>query len=491
MGDEKTVSVQELKKAAVAFIDEKKTEVLDVNDRIWEFAELSLMETRSMALYCEVLERNGFAVERGICDVPTAFSGTFGSGGPIIGILAEYDALSGLSQAGATAVEQPLTQGAPGHGCGHNMLGAGSLAAAFAVKKFLEDAKVPGTVIFYGCPGEEGGAGKAFMARAGLWKKLDAALTWHPSETNEVVSGSSNSSIQIEYRYKGVASHAAGDPELGRSALDAVELLNIGVQFLREHIPDNARVHYAIIDGGGVSPNVVQPTASVLYMIRENTVHKNLGLVARVDKIAEGAALMTDTRLERVFIDGTADTIPNFTLEKALYKNFQEIGVPKYTDEELAFAAAVKKTYDDRVPSRLPGGATDTHPEIEAFVREASRGGTLVMNDFLIPQCDSRHQSMGSTDVADVSWLTPTGQIHVAARPHNAPGHSWQVVSCGKSTIGHKAVLFAGKVLAATAIDLLLDPETLLRAKAEHAEKTKAGYLCPIPDGEPPRVPGE
>ena len=479
-----------LKKAAIAFIDDKSDEIIDVNDQVWAFAELSLMETKSMALYAQVLEKNGFIVEQGICGVPTAFSGTYGSGSPVIGILAEYDALSGLSQESGSTEEKPIVAGGTGHGCGHNMLGAGSLAAAFAVKKFLADSGASGTVIFYGCPGEEGGAGKAFMAQKGLWESLDAALTWHPSSSNEVSSGSNNSSIQIEYRYKGIASHAAGVPHLGRSALDAVELLNIGVQFLREHIPDNARIHYSIIDGGGVSPNVVQPTASVLYMIRESTVHKNLDLVKRVDRIAEAAAMMTDTKLERVFIDGTANIIPNNTLEKVLFKNFEEIGVPQYTEEELAYAAKLKATYD-YIPNKLPGGATLHHPELEQIVRELSEGGTKIINNFLIPLWHSSHQSMGSSDVADVSWQTPTAQIHVACYPHNSPGHSWQNVSSACSAIGHKGMLTAGKVIAGAAIDLFLDPSVLEKAKEEFVSKTTDGYLCPIPDGEVPRVPGE
>lgn len=484
------MSMEQVKQQAISFIDNKADEIIDVNDKIWEYAELSLMEYKSMDLYCDVLEKNGFEVEKGISGVPTAFSGSYGSGHPIIGILAEYDALSGLSQVGGKTEKEELIPGGIGHGCGHNMLGAGALAAAFAVKKFLEDGKVSGTVIFYGCPGEEGGAGKAFMAREGLWKKLDAALTWHPANVNEVTSGSSNSSIQIEYRYKGIAAHAAGVPELGRSALDAVELLNIGVQFLREHIPDNARVHYAIIDGGGVSPNVVQPTASVLYMIRENTVHKNLELVKRVDKIAEAAAMMTDTTLERIFIDGTANTIPNYTLEKVMYKNFLEVGVPEYTEEELKFAAELKKSYD-YIPYKLPGTASQKHADVAAFVKKATDNGKKIINDFIVPQKDSDHQSMGSTDVADVSWLTPTAQIRVATYPANQPGHSWQNVSCGVTSIGHKGLLTAGKVIAGSAIDLYLDPSIIEKAKEEFVEKTEIGYLCPIPDGVPPTIPGE
>ena len=482
--------MENLKKVALGYIDEKSDLIIDVTKKIWEYAELSLMEYKSMDLYCKVLEENGFKVEKEICGVPTAFSGTFGSGKPVIGILGEYDALSGLSQEAGITEKKELIPGGTGHGCGHNMLGAGSLAAAFAVKKFLEESKVSGTVIYFGCPGEEGGAGKAFMARENLWRSLDAALTWHPSDCNEVASGSSNSSIQIEYRYKGIASHAAGDPAIGRSALDAVELLNIGVQFLREHMPDNARIHYAIIDGGGVSPNVVQPTASVLYMIRENTVRKNMELVKRVDKIADAAAMMTDTTLQKIFIDGTAETIPNYTLEKVMYKNFLEVGVPTYTPEEQELAADLKATYS-YIPDVLPGGATNSHPEIAEFVKVASQNGTRVLNDFIIPQCDSTHQSMGSTDVADVSWQTPTAQIRCMTYPSNSPGHSWQNVSFGNSSIGFKGTLTAGKVIAGSAIDIFINPDILIPAKEEFLKKTENGYLCPIPDGVPPTIPGQ
>ncbi|MCL1830924.1 MAG: amidohydrolase, partial [Oscillospiraceae bacterium] len=254
--------------------------------------------------------------------------------------------------------------------------------------------------------------------------------------------------------------------------------------------PDNARVHYAIIDGGGVSPNVVQPTASVLYMIRENTVHKNMQLVKRVDKIAEAAAMMTDTKLERIFIDGTAETIPNYTLEKVMYKNFLEVGLPTYTDEELEFAKQLKKTYD-YIPYEYPGGAVKTNPEIAEFVKKATEDGTKVINDFIIPQYDSTYQSMGSTDVADVSWQTPTAQIRCATYPANAPGHSWQNVSAGNSSIGFKGTITAGKVIAATAIDLFITPDIIKQAKAEFEIKTEKGYLCPIPEGVPPTIPGQ
>ena len=248
------------KQAAIAAVEEKAAVIADVADSVWGYAELSLQEEKSAAKYCEVLEKEGFTVEKGICNIPTAFSASFGSGRPVIGILAEYDALSGLSQKAGSLEREEVIPGGCGHGCGHNLLGAGALAAALGVKAYLEATGTQGTVVLYGCPGEEGGAAKAFMAREKLWYGLDAALTWHPKDVNEVVTGSSNSCIQTQYKFTGIAAHAAGDPDRGRSALDAVELMNIGVQFLREHMSDKARIHYAITDAGGRSPNAVSYT---------------------------------------------------------------------------------------------------------------------------------------------------------------------------------------------------------------------------------------
>lgn len=475
------------KQAAVSAIDQKAGLVADVADHIWEYAELSLQEEKSAALYCETLEKEGFTVEKGICNIPTAFSASYGSGRPIIGILAEYDALSGLSQKAGSVERQELTPGGCGHGCGHNLLGAGALAAALGVKAYLEATGRPGTVVLYGCPGEEGGAAKAFMARDGLWYGLDAALAWHPEDANEVVTGSTNSCIQTQYKFTGVAAHAAGDPDRGRSALDAVELMNVGVQFLREHMSDKARIHYAITDAGGRSPNVVQPRASVLYMVRSNHVAEAVELQKRVDKIAEGAALMTETTFEKQFIDGLADTVTNHVLEAQLHKNFTELGVPAYTAEELAFADALAKTYpgSDNVPGIGASHDFDYAEQVRALQVKAGHA----MNDFLLPLYQGDAFRPGSTDVGDVSWQCPTAQVHVAAWPNGSPGHSWQNVSCGRTDIGHKAAVHAGKVLAATAIDLLTDPALLEAARAEFRKRTAAGYTCPTPADAVPVIP--
>ena len=279
--------MNEIKKAALHTIDAHANTFTAISDAIWDEPELSLKEFKAAALYTDALEKLGFTVQKNLCGIETAFSGSYGSGHPVIGILGEFDALSGLSQQSGVAEAQSVTPGGNGHGCGHNLLGAGSLAAAAAVKEYLAASGKPGTVVFFGCPGEEGGAAKAYMAREGLWYGLDAALTWHPSDTNEISTGTNNSCIQVLYKFHGVAAHAAGDPHNGRSALDAVELMNIGVQFLREHMTDDCRIHYAITDAGGVSPNVVQANASVLYMVRANKVADSVKLQKRVDAIAE------------------------------------------------------------------------------------------------------------------------------------------------------------------------------------------------------------
>lgn len=475
--------MNDYQKNAVKYIDENAGIFTGVSDAIWARPELSLKEFESAKLYCDTLRKYGFEVTENLDGIATAFCGKFGSGKPVIGILGEFDALSGLSQAAGCAEHSPLVEGGPGHGCGHNMLGAGALGAAFAVKDFLEKTGHSGTVIFYGCPGEEGGAGKAFMAREGLWRGLDCALTWHPSDVNEVVTGTNNSSIQVLYKFHGVAAHAAGDPENGRSALDAVELMNTGVQYLREHMTSDCRVHYAIIDAGGVSPNVVQAEASVLYMVRANKVRDSVKLLARVDKIAQGAALMTETSYDRQFIDGTAELVPNYTLEKLLYKVFNEVGLPEYSAEEKALAEAVRATYDVSI---APGIAAGMDADIAAEVSEKTGGLKAALCDFIMPEYHSTGFVAGSTDVGDVSWQTPTAQVHCVTFAFGAAGHSWQNVSCGGTSLGHKGLINAAKVLACAAIELMDDPDALAAARAEFEKRTASGYVCPI---EPDAVP--
>lgn len=481
------------KKQVLNYIDEKSDVIIGTSDKIWEFAELSLREFKSGELYAKVLMEEGFEVEHPFCGIETAFRASYGSGKPVIGILAEYDALTGLSQVSGSAERQELIPNGNGHGCGHNLLGAGSMAAAFAIKKYLEEkGEGSGKVILYGCPGEEGAATKAFMARDGVFKECDAALTWHPGNANQVTSGTCNTCIQTEYKFTGVASHAAGAPDKGRSALDAVELMNIGVQFLREHMPDGARIHYSITDAGGDSPNVVQPRAQVLYMVRSVWAKDALALQKRVDTIAQAAAMMTETEMEKKFIDGCSNTVPNKILESLLWENFNEVGLPVYTEEEIEYAKAVNESVEMKSKD-LPGSATSESMEIWEFVDEKSEHGTVPINNFLIPYWYSEKPRMGSTDVGDCSWLVPTAQINTATWPALTPGHSWQNVSCGHTSIAHKATLLAGKVIAATAIDLIEKPEVLQASKDEFDKKMKryGGYFCPVPEGAVPVVPGE
>lgn len=475
--------MNDYQKNAIKYIDENAGIFTGVSDAVWAKPELSLKEFESAKLYCDTLRKYGFEVTEGLAGVATAFCGRYGSGRPVIGILGEFDALSGLSQAAGCSEHKPLVEGAPGHGCGHNMLGAGALGAAFAVKDYLEKSGKPGTVIFYGCPGEEGGAGKAFMAREGMWRELDCALTWHPSDVNEVVTGTNNSSIQVLYKFHGVSAHAAGDPENGRSALDAVELMNTGVQYLREHMTSDCRVHYAIIDAGGVSPNVVQSEASVLYMVRANKVRDSVKLLARVDKIAQGAALMTETGFDRQFIDGTAELVPNYTMEELLYRIFNEVGLPEYSAEEKTLAEALRKTYD---VTTAPGIAAGFDADIAADVAERTNGLSDALCGFIMPEYHSAGFVAGSTDVGDVSWQTPAAQVHCVTFPFGAAGHSWQNVSCGGTSLGHKGLINAAKIIACAAIELMNDPETLQKARDEFARRTKSGYVCPI---EPDAVP--
>ena len=476
------MNLNELKKISTDAIMENASVFTEVSDKIWEYAELSLKEFKSTELYLKVLSDLGFEVEKDVAGIKTAFLGKAGSGKPYIGILGEYDALSGLSQVGGATEKVEYEKGGNGHGCGHNMLGAGSLAAAYGIKKYLEATGKSGTVIFYGTPGEEGGAGKAFMAKSELWRELDVALTWHPMDVNEVTTGTCNSCIQLLYKYRGVASHAAGDPEHGRSALDAVELMNTGVQYLREHTKDDARIHYAIIDGGGFSPNVVQPTASVLYMIRSKLVSDANALVKRVDKIADGAALMTETSYEKVFIDGCSGTVPNHSLEALMYKNLKEIGAPEYTDEEWEFAKTLMATYDTH--GVIPSLAASLDPSAKETVEKITDGGTRAINDFIAPLYTGDAFSPGSTDVGDVSWQTPTAQVYTACFTSGAPGHSWQNVSVGKTSIGHKGLLLAAKVMASCAVELYENPTLIKEAREEFEKRTKNGYTSPIPDGE-------
>ncbi len=465
------------KKLIYTAVDAAAPLLTALSDQIWEYAELSMEETKSCDAYIKALQQEGFTVKKAVAGIPTAFTGSYGSGRPVIGILAEYDALSGLSQVPEIAEKQCQIPGGNGHGCGHNLLGAASLGAAIAIKKQIDAGLLSGTVVLYGCPGEEGCAGKTFMAREGMFRDLDAALCWHPGDVNQVTTGSCAACLQLRYTFTGTSAHAAGDPEHGRSALDAAELMNIGVQFLREHMEKTCSVHYAFDDAGGISPNVVQPTASLIYMIRAETVKKAKALLQRVNHIAQGAALMTDTAFTVQQIDGTANTLSNQVMEKVIYENMLLAPLPEYTQQEEGFASALKKSFPE---DSIPGDLESLSPVLRAELSAKTNGFTNALNDFVIPYEPSFHFSPGSTDVGDVSWLTPTAQFSAVTWVSGSPGHSWQNVSIGKSSIAHKGMLYAAKVLAATCADLMANPQLLADAKKEFSVTAVDGYDCPI-----------
>lgn len=473
------------KQEALAAIDRREKDLIAVSDKIWEHPELKFNEKESAKILCEALEQNGFTVETRLAGIPTAFSGRFGNGSPCIGILGEFDALSGLSQKAGADVREALEPGGPGHGCGHNLLGAGSLAAAIAVKTYLEETKTPGTVIYYGCPAEEGGSGKAFMAGAGIFDGLDAALSWHPNMLNSVWSFSTLANVQVRYRFKGKSAHAAASPHLGRSALDAMELMNVGIQFLREHIIPEARIHYAITNGGGVSPNVVQAEAEVLYLIRAPKNNEVLEIYERVNEIAKGAAMMSGVQVEIEMEKGCSNIVVNRVLEKILYDNMKEVPLPEYTAEEKEYAAKIQATMPERetLANRFEKLMGAKGREMGAQYDKES------LYRFVMPYRPSKKALSGSSDVGDVSWVCPTSQIVAVTCAGGTPEHTWQMVAQGKSGAAHKGMLYAGKVLAGAAIDLFEHQEFIQEAKEEHGLRIGPdGYRPLMGDDVKPRI---
>lgn len=468
-------------------IDEKAEELYGLSDAVWDNPETAFSEWKSVDILTGFLRKEGFEVTCPAYGVPTAFSARYGSGRPVIGLLGEFDALAGLSQESDCFEKKALIPGGNGHGCGHNLLGTGAIAAALAVKRYLESG-AEGTVIFFGCPGEEGGSGKAFMAREGAFSGLDLALSWHPGEMNAVAQYTSLANLQVLYKFYGKSAHAAGNPEDGRSALDAMELMNVGVNFLREHMIDQARIHYAVINGGGFSPNVVQPFASVLYLIRAPKVGQVQELFNRVNKIAEGMAMATETKMEYEIIKSCANVIPNTVLEGELAKSFEIVEPPRYTEEDFEYARRITAASGTDRKNRLEQLiAQADSPELAEELKKY-RGRALY--DFVVPyrKVTPAPVMNGSTDVGDVSWMCPTAQIGTSAWAPNSGGHSWQIVAQGKGRIAHKATAYCGKVLAETAIRLMNAPETVKAARDEYEERTAGQTYVPIPEGVQPRA---
>lgn len=423
-------------------IDAKSETYSTIALQIWDWAEMGYKEEKSAALLQQTLQEAGFEITTGVAGIPTAFTAEFGNGGPVIGILGEYDALPGLSQ--QAVPEKTPAGGVAGHACGHHLFGTASAAAAIAVKDWLVSSGKQGTIRFYGCPAEEGGSGKVYMVRAGLFDDVDVALHWHPGSNNDADAGAALANKSAKFRFHGISAHAAAAPERGRSALDGVEAMNYMVNMMREHIPQETRIHY-VITQGGKAPNVVPDFAEVYYYARHNNRKMVMEVFDRIVKAAEGAALGTGTTMDYEMIGGTHELLPNIALQQVMYKNLQKVGGVSYTQEETAFA--------DKISQSLGRGHLKTEEvgKIEPF----SEVG----------------QPMGSTDVGDVSFAVPTAGLGVATWVPGTPAHSWQAVAAGGTSIGVKGMMVAAKTLAATAIDLYKDTQLLKSAKAEFLER--------------------
>jgi len=461
----------------IEWLEERQGRFITMADTIWDNPELALAEFKACTLQSEDLAADGFTITPNVGGLPTAFMAeyTHGEGGPVIGFLGEYDALPSLSQKRQPG-QEPIVVDGPGHGCGHNLLGTAALAAASVLKAWLIATDTAATVRYYGCPAEETCEGKVFMARSGAFDDLDMAITWHPGIDTSVWASSSLAVNNIKWRFKGRTAHAAGNPETGRSALDAVELMNIGVNYLREHTIDKARIHYVITNGGG-APNVVPDDCEVWYFIRSPERYQVEELTDRIRKIAEGAALMTETTVTENFVSGAYNMLPNKVITRTMGKVLEELGPIAFDEEDYAYGKAVAAQYPEALRRSL---LTKRHlPED-------------IVNDGLSatvwPMRDEGELGSGSTDVADVSWITPTSQFRTTCFALGVPGHSWANTSTGGVGIGHKGMLHAAKGMAITAAEFITDPALLQAAKDEFAESTKGRpYTCPIPADVQPR----
>jgi len=441
-------SNEPMKNETMAALQASYGQYKDISLQIWKNAELGYKEVKSSALLQETLKKEGFTVEAGVADIPTAFVATYGSGSPVIGILAEFDALPGLAQE-AIPEKKPIAGQAGGHGCGHHLFGAASVAAGVSIKKLIEEKKLTGTIKVYGCPAEEGGSGKVYMVRAGLFNNVDVAIHWHPGDGNGVTMTSALANSSAKFRFYGLSAHAAGAPDRGRSSLDAVESMNYMVNLMREHIPQETRIHY-VITNGGKAPNVVPDFAEVYYYVRHPKRDQVKQIFERVVTAAKAAALGTETKMDYEIIGGTHDLLLNRTLGEAMQKNLERVGGVKYTEEEKAFAAKIQSSFTYKAP------AIESADSIKPLKIEMDAGG-------------------GSTDVGDVSYALPTVGLRAATWAPGTPAHSWQAVACGGTEIGTKGMLVAAKTMALTAIDLFTNPALIQQSKDEF-QKMKGDY---------------
>ncbi len=441
------------------YLNQHRSEYAELAQTLWDEAELGYLETESSALLQETLRDAGFKIESGVADIPTAFVASYGEGGPVIALLAEFDALPGTSQ--SASPEREVVEGKDsGHACGHHLFGAGSTAAAIAIREWLAENQVAGTVRLYGTPAEEGGSGKVYMVRAGLFDDVDAVLVWHPADRNAVDPATSLANKSAKFRFRGVSSHAAVAPARGRSALDGVEAMNFMTNMLREHVPQETRIHY-VITAGGSAPNVVPDFAEVFYYVRHPQAVELEKIWARVMAAAEGAAQGTGTSVEAEVIHGNHSMLPNETLAATMHRRLAQVGGVDYSAEEKAFANKISATLD--LKEDLSGQEARVQPM--AFI-----------------------QGMGSTDVGDVSWQVPTVEMRAATWVPGTAPHSWQAIAAGGTSIGHKGMLVAAKVMALTAADLYQNPELLQAAKAEFEERRGEDfdYAPLLGDRDPP-----
>jgi aminobenzoyl-glutamate utilization protein B len=429
-----------VKDEAINDIQLKYNEYKNIALQIWNYAEVGYKEVKSSALLQKTLTDNGFDVKAGVAEIPTAFVANYGSGKPVIGILAEFDALPGLSQE-AIPEKKPIEGKEAGHGCGHHLFGTASIAAGIELKKLIEAKKINGTIKVFGCPAEEGGSGKVYMVRAGLFNDVDIVIHWHPGAENAVTMTSALANKSAKFRFYGISAHAAASPEKGRSALDGVEAMDNMVNMMREHVPQETRIHY-VITNGGKAPNVVPDFAEVYYYVRHPKRELVVSIFDRVVKAAEGAAMGTGTKVEYEIIGGTHDLLLNKTLADIMQKNLEKVGGVIYTAEETEFGKKIQSTLSYSVP------AIETAAIIKPIKTEEDSGG-------------------GSTDVGDVSYTVPTVGLRTATWVPGTPAHSWQAVACGGMEIGTKGLMVAAKTMTLTAIDLFTNPAIIEQAKEE------------------------
>jgi aminobenzoyl-glutamate utilization protein B len=460
------------------YLDEHEPQLVHLARAIWSRPEVALEEQFAADLLAEQCAAAGFHVERNVGQMPTAFVASWGSGKPIIGVLGEYDALPGLSQE-CTTEREAIQAGGPGHGCGHNLFGVASFGAALAIKTMLETNNLPGTIRFYGCPAEETLVGKTFMAQAGLFDDLDAAIAWHPGDVNSVWAASSLAMNSFKVNFHGVTSHAAVDPHNGRSALDGAQLMDIGVNYLREHIIPEARIH-SVITHGGQAPNVVPAYAQIWYYVRAPQRDQVESIYARMLDIAKGAALMSGTTYDIDFVTGCYEILPNYTLSRLLIEKLQAVGPITFDAEEQAFAQRLQATF-------APGTVQSAFARMQRMtpLKLDPQDAELPLWGAIIPHTEEYSVMPGSTEVGDVSQITPTAQITTACWPFGTPGHSWQIVASSGSSIGMKGMLLAAKGMALAGIDLFTKPDLLAAAQAEFAAKQRP-YVSPIPAGTVP-----